>query len=247
MGARAAGMAYASSCLYDEWALFNNIGGLASVKKSKVAFTYNVHPTFRSFNSVAALVVVPVNFGVAGLGVYHFGDDLYNEQLINLGFSNRLGIASLGLKVNYIQYHAQGFGTKGVATISFGGIAELTKQLSVGFHITNINQPEISVSDSRETLPTILITGISLRPSEKVIVTTELEKTIAEAVSWKNGLEYQFNKKFSARSGFSIHPDVAFFGIGFCPKKISLAYALAYNFATGLRHQATLGYNLTSK
>src|SRR5688572_29659364 len=171
-------MANASSCLQDEWAIFNNIGGLSGVKNFTVAPSYDVHPTMLAFNRQAALVAVPTKFGVAGVGLYRFGDDLYNEQLISCGFSNRFGIASLGVKLNYIQYHAEGFGNKGVFSVSFGGIAQLTEHLCVGAHIVNINQPDISTSDVNEKLPTTLIIGIALKPSEKIILISELEKEI---------------------------------------------------------------------
>src|SRR5690242_15738701 len=78
MGARAQGMAYASSCLQDEWAVFNNIGGLSAVDHTAAAFTYLSYPGFKSFNRMAMVAALPTDYGVAGLGVFRFGDDLYN-------------------------------------------------------------------------------------------------------------------------------------------------------------------------
>jgi hypothetical protein len=78
--------------------------------------------------------------GVTSVGAFRFGDDLYNEQMVSLGFGNKFGIASLGVKANYIQYQADGFGTYGAVSIDFGGLAELTDQLSIGAYITNLNQ-----------------------------------------------------------------------------------------------------------
>ena len=177
IGARAAGMAYSSSTLTDEWSVFNNAAGLANVTAITAAFTYDAQPTFKPFNRAAATMVCPLKIGVAGLGMFRFGDDLYNEQILALGYSNSFGLASLGVKVNMIQYNIKGFGSKSVFTASFGGIAKLTERLKVGAHVININQPKLSSIDD-ERVPTILIAGILTKVSDNIIVNAELEKDL---------------------------------------------------------------------
>jgi len=246
IGGRAAGLAYSSSCLEDEWSIFNNIGGLAAVESTTVSFTYDSQPSFKPFNRMAAILALPLKFGVAGAGVFRFGDRLYSEQILALGFSNKFGLASLGLKVNYIQYKAEGFGSKGVLTISFGGIAKLTEKISVGAHVININQPNLSTLE-REKISTILIVGSTVKLSSEMFITTELEKDLSYPVKWKSGFEYQLYKKFIARTGVQVNPTSAFFGFGFRPKKFKLDYAYQHNFTLGARHQATVGYVFITK
>lgn len=246
MGARSCGLAYASGGLVDEWSLFNNVAGLAKVEKLSAAFAYDTQPSFKSFNRMAAVFAVPLKLGVAGAGIFRFGDELYNEQIVSVGFSNTFGLASLGLKANYIQYNAPGFGTKGIFSISFGGIATLTEKISVSAHIANINQPNISKSE-KEKLPTILLMGLGAQLTTQTFFTTELEKDLQNPVKWKTGVEYQPFKKFICRTGFSINPDAIFFGFGFRPMKFKLDYAYQHNFTLGSRHQATVGYIFKSK
>jgi hypothetical protein len=241
MGARASGMAFASSGLTDEWSVFNNIGGLASVNSVCVSFSCDVQPTFKPFNKAAAVVAVPLKIGVAGMGVYRFGDDLYNEHIVTAGFSNTFGLASLGLKANYIQYNAEGLGGKGVFTISFGGIAKLTPRLSIGAHVININQPKISEEYS-EKIPTVLIAGVSFKPSENTLITTEIEKDLEYKPTWKTGIEHRIHKKFNFRSGFNIYPTSCFLGFGFKTKKFQMDYTYQYRPQIGSRHQASVGY-----
>jgi hypothetical protein len=246
IGGRAMALGYASSCLTDEWAIFNNVAGLAKVEHSTTAFTYDALPSFSSFNRMAALFATPIKPGVAALGVYRFGDDLYNEQIITAGYANTFGLASLGAKVNYVQYTAQGFGTTQAVTLSFGGIANLTPHLSVGAHIVNINQPKLSEL-SKETLPTLLILGLGIKLSEKVFITSEVDKDLSYDVLWKTGLEYQLHEKVIARTGFNLHPQAGFLGLGFRPKKFTLDYAFQYTRSMGARHQATVAYKFKSK
>lgn len=240
------GIGYASSCLTDEWSVHNNIAGLSKVKHATAAFSYDARPSFSSFNRMAALFATPLYKGTAGIGVYRFGDDLYNESILSGGFANQFGLASLGLKVNCIQYQAQGFGTTQAFTISFGGIAELTKQISIGAHIVNINQPKLS-DLTGETVPTRLIAGIGFKPSEKLFVTGELEKDLGYDLLWKVGAEYKFHKKFSVRTGYNLHPSSGYFGLGFKPKKFSLDYGFQFINSLGARHQATVSYQFNKK
>jgi|SRR5688572_15171095 len=243
MGARAVGLAYASSSLQDEWAIFNNPAGLANVKESVVAFTYDAMPSFKPFNRMAVAFSTPLKMGAVAAGVFRFGDDLYNEQLVCGAYSNTLGLASLGIKLNYVQYNAQGFGSKQVFSVSFGGIAKLTESISIGAHIININQPEISTAE-KEKLPTILVVGASAQLSTQTFVTSELEKDLAHAVRWKTGVEYKPFKKFTFRTGYAVNPSAAYIGFGFRSRQFQLDYGYQHHFSTGARHQATVAYQL---
>lgn len=236
------GLAYASATLKDEWALFNNPSGLAAVKLPVAAFTYDAYPDFAAFSRMAALFAVPTGPGVTGIGVYRFGDDLYNEQLLSAAFANTLGIAALGIKANYIQYRAEGFGNVSAFTLSFGGIAQLTPALAIGAHIININQPKLSKLQE-ETLPTILLVGLAFTPSEKIHFTTEIEKDLAHHPLWKTGFEYKVHSKISARTGFAIQPGIASVGLTWKTKKFNLDYAFQYNLNVGASHQATVAYH----
>jgi hypothetical protein len=239
IGARANGIAYASASLFDAWGVFGNPASTAKTEILTTAFTYDLHPSLPGGNRTAAVINFPVNIGVVNAGVYRFGDALYNEQLVSAGFSGKLGLAALGAQVNYIQYTAEGFGTKGVVSINFGGIAELTPKLSVGAYIHNINQPEIA---NEEKLPTRMVAGLAFKPIDKVFISTELEKDLEYDPSWRTGIEYLFHKKFCARTGYRLNPNTAFFGLGFKSKKLTIDYAIQHNVSLSLSHQASISY-----
>lgn len=245
MGARANGVGLSSSCLSDQWSIFNNPAGLAGVKNSVLASTYIHHPSIASFNTVAAIFATPLKLGALGIGVYRFGDDLYNEQVLTTGYSNTFGIASLGIKLNYLQYQAEGFGNKAVASISFGGIAQLTPQFQIGAYINNITQPEVTDYDR---LPTSFILGVAFHPDDQIFITTEVEKDIDYDPRWKAGLEYVVHKKFFLRTGFNLQPQSGFFGFGYrSDQPLQLDYAFSYTPAIGSIHQATVGYHFKKK
>ncbi len=241
VGARAMALGYAGACLGEPWSLFNNVAGLSKVGHPATAFTYEAYPFFPAFNRMAVACVVPTTIGTAALGVFRFGDDLYSEQLASIAFANKMGIAALGARISYVQHRAETFGASTAWTVSAGGIADLTPHFSVGAHVVNINQPKIT-RDGRARTPTWLVLGVSFHPTEKMYLVAEIEKSLDTRATWKSGLEYQFHRKFKARTGINIHPRIVFGGLGFVTRKFHLDYAMAYGVLSGLSHQATVMY-----
>lgn len=246
MGARAKGLAHASACLSDEWSLFNNPAGLSSLTEASFAAAYDKIPNLPGSDRMALAVVFPALQGTLSAGVFRFGDMLYSEQIATVGYGSKLGLASLGGRINVIQYSAEGFGTRSVISFNFGGMAELTPRVKVGAHVVNVNQPVISPDDG-ERLPTRLIAGVVVTPGENLLVAAEVEKDIDYKATWKAGIEYKVFGKVSFRTGFNLFPEAAFLGIGFRSTRIILDYGVEYSPFMGTGHQVSAAYPFRSK
>ncbi len=243
MGARAAGMGYVSAILKDEAALFNNPGAMAG-NNASVFFAHEIRPDMPGANRMAAGIQLPLMMGVGACGVFRFGDDLYNEQVASIGFSNQLGISSLGLRANYIQYYAEGFGIKNAFTLDFGGLTQLTPQISVGAYIVNLSQSEISAG---ERLPTRLVAAIGFKLDENFFVATQVDKDIDYKATWKTGIEYTIHKKVFIRSGFSLNPTAFHAGLGTQTRRLKIDYALQFSTVLGETHQASAAFQLAKQ
>lgn len=247
IGARAGGMGYNAACLQDDWSLFNNVAGLSFVKKTTLSSSYDARPQLQGANRMAFVATAPFSIGTGALGFYKFGDDLYNEQKASIGFSNRLGLASIGTSLNYLQFQAPGFGTKSLITFNLGGIASLAPNFFIGAHIQNVNQPVLSES-SQERISTSLTLGLGFAPTEKVWLSSEVQKEIENKSVYKLGVEYTPIKKFTARTGFNFRPNKLFAGIGFIANRLTIDYSYEYApNGLGSSHQASLGYTLKAK
>lgn len=242
MGARGNGLGYASATLFDGFAILNNSAGLAKLTHPVGVTAFHHAAALPAANRAAFAFSAPVKTGVAGLGIFRFGDNVYSESVLSAGFSNQFGLAALGVKVNYIQYQAEGFGTKGVFTIGMGGIAELTKEISVGAYINNINRPEIS--EDGDKVPALLSASLACTPTEKVLIAAEIQKDLDFETTWKAGLEYAFHPKFIARTGFNLKPNASFFGFGFKTSKLNLDYAIQYSTLLQFSQQASAAYTI---
>ncbi len=246
MGARAAGMGYASATMADEWSLFNNVGGLGKINRPNAAFAYEIRPALIGASRMAASVSSPTKIGTWGLGVFRFGDDVYSEHMVSLGVGNQVGNTSLGAKINYVQYRAESFGMNTAMSIDVGGITQITSQISVSAYLTNLTQSKLIGTDG-ERLPTKLVAGAGFRPSEKIFLATEIEKDLAYQATWRTGIEYAVYKKVFFRTGFNLHPNAAYVGLGGQKKNLKFDYAIRFGQLTGAAHQASVIYFFSTK
>lgn len=241
LGAKPASMAYASSTLEDRWAVFNNPGALGNNQETSTFAAFENKFGIEGLNSLGAGFITSLSLGSIGLSVFRFGDGLYNEQIASMVYANTFGISSLGLRVNYLQYSIEGLGTKGVLTLDFGGTAQLTELIRFGAYIRNINQAQVSEINEQRA-PTLLYAGISINPTEKLVIALETEKDIDRPAVFKAGIEYRFLPKFFARTGVKTNELVNYFGLGFLSQNLTIDYALTWDNILGTSHQAALSY-----
>jgi hypothetical protein len=246
MGARAAGLGYTSVTLQDEWALFNNVAGLAGVDHVGTAFAYEVRPALTGANRIAACIVAPSKIGTLGIGIFRFGDEVYSEHLLSFGVGNQIGNTSLGIRMNYIQYRAENFGTTTTMSVDLGGITRITQFLSIGAYISNLTQSRLIGTDGQR-LPTKLAVGLGFRPTEKIVIGTEIEKDLNYGAIWRSGIEYSVYKKVFFRTGFNLNPDATYFGLGAQKKNLKFDYAVRFNQLTGTSHHASAIYRIPTK
>jgi hypothetical protein len=244
IGGRSTAMGNTSASLKDSWALYNNPAGSAKLRGISFNFTCDKYPELAGADRVAALAVFHLGAGTFSAGAFRFGDRLYSESLLSAGYSNSLGLASMGVRVDFIQYRAEGFDPAIAFGVTIGTIADITDQLSLGCYVSNLNQPKLP---DGQPLPLRMATGFAFRPTEKVIVCGEIEKEVEFDPSFKAGVEIAPLKKVKLRSGFNLYPNAAFAGLGLEPWGVCIDYSLAWRSAHGVAHQASLSFRSKSK
>lgn len=240
LGARAAGMGYSTALLTDAWGIFNNPGGM-SAKHTTAIGSVELRPTLDGATKTGAGVVHPIKNNMLGVAVFSFGDGVYSENLATIGYANNIGNTSLGARLTYIQYRAQSFGTQSALGLSVGGITKINSFISAGAWVQNINQPKLNKSEDQRA-PMRMAAGLAFKPSEKFLITTEVEKDIELPAIYKVGFENTILKKFAARAGFNLNPNAFFFGIGYQAARIKIDYAFQGLVQVGAAHQASFSY-----
>lgn len=245
LGARPAAMGYAYATESDSWTIYNNPGGIGKLREVSALFAYENKYSIPGLSVMGAGFITRLPLGTAGLSVFRFGDDLYNEQMMSLSYGNQFGIASLGIRANYLQYTIEGFGNKGIVSIDFGGIAHVTENLIFGAFIRNINQAKVAdLADERA--PTLLNAGLSYRPIDRLHINIEAEKDLDYDASMRIGMEYLLYKTLAIRTGVSTRPFTSYAGLGFTKGKFQLDYALTKKSKLGYCHQASVVFKIKS-
>lgn len=245
MGARGAALGYATAASFDEWSIFNNPAGLAAVRQSTAGFALEAFPALPGANRTGAAFTQPFAAGAGAVALFRFGDPLYSEQLLSVGYGHQMGNTALGVRLSYIQYRASGFETRHALGVTAGGITELLPSLWIGAYALNINMP--TIGETREKIPTVLLAGLRYQPTDRATLATEIEKDVERDLIWKSGMEYRVHKKIFARSGFWINPSALFIGIGFAPHRLKIDYALHHSWLLGTRHMASAVYFINRK
>jgi hypothetical protein len=253
LGGRAVGMGNATVAIRDEWAVSNNIAGIATLEQHSAGISYYIPFGQVAFQtaSVAANYVINANSGV-GISLTRFGDKTYSEQRISLGYAHKISNVSIGGKINYVQVAVNdGLGiTQGKrSTFAFeiGGLMDISEKLSFGLHAYNINQGKLRSDNGTDRLPVILKAGASWKPIKKLFVNIEVEKDVDYKANVKFGIDYEVFKTVWVRTGLNVFPQTNSFGIGFCPKNLKFDYALVLATKLGLTHQFSLIYQFKKK
>lgn len=178
--------------------------------------------------------------GTLGLGVSRYGGALFNQQQLGIGYSNTLGIVSLGAKVDWYQTQIEGFGTGNSFLISMGGVAQLGPEFFLGAHFSNLTQSRIS-RNSELALPTLVQLGIGYFPTKFLSIHSEIEKDVDLPAVFKLGIEYALSEWILLRTGVNSHPSQLSFGLGIRKSKFGFDYAYGQNTGLGRTHHFSLG------
>jgi hypothetical protein len=240
-GARSAGLAHASSTIFDEYAVFNNPGALGHLSSSNVSVGYLNLYGIEGMQSVFATVGTPFKKGYAALGVVSFGDEIYHSEKLSLGIGSKLGLAGLGLSINYHHYFIHGYGASGLITFDLGGLATLGPKIYVSGVLKNASQSRLS-RRTGEYLPTILSTGVGFKPSDQVLLNAQYDKDLLYPGILRIGLEYAYSS-LVFRTGVTMNPVMLSFGLGFHHKNFKFDYGLKNHPLLGQDQTLTLSYH----
>ncbi len=249
IGARALGMGNATVALRDNWAVGNNIAGIAELKEHSAALSYHIPFGLTSFQTVGIVgnYVLNEKSGL-GLSITRFGDKTYSEQRFGLGYAHKLSNVSIGGKINYVQVAINDGsvgltqGSRSALVFEVGGVMDISEKLSFGLHAYNVSTAKLRSDNGEDRLPIILKAGASWKPIKKLFVNVEVEKDVDFKPNFKFGLDYEVAKTVWVRTGLNTLPQTNSFGIGFSPKNLKFDYALVLATKLGLTHQFSLVY-----
>lgn len=240
-GARSQGMGNLKVNIQDAWTIFNNIGALDRITSSQISVGVDQRYGIKDLSTFDLAAALKSNFGSFGLSISRFGGKLFNQQMLGLGFSQKLGIASFGIKMDWYQTQVQDFGTANSFIFSLGGVADLGPKVQIGAYFSNLNSSKISRNSDDRHATTINL-GLSYFPIAALQIHSEVEKDILYPPNVKVGIEYGIHNWVFLRTGINSMPSSLTFGVGINPGKFNLDYGLGQNNQLGSVHHISFGY-----
>jgi hypothetical protein len=243
IGPRSASLGHASSCLTDIWSTRNNQGSLGFVRQNEVGVFYDNRFFVKELTQSGFAAVMPIKKGTFGISYSSIGYKLYRESQATLSYGMKLSEnISAGIAFDYLNTKiADIYGQANAFTGSIGLTAKLLAQVIVSTHIYSPFRAKIT-DYNNEKVPTIYKFGAQYIFSPKVFLVAEAEKTSAQKINIKGGIEYKPSSLIFIRAGGSSFPSQASFGIGVNYNGLKIDLSSSYHSILGLSPQIGLSY-----
>lgn len=248
-GARAVALGNASATLHNEvWAAANNPAGLSTLTRPTAGAYFENRYLITSLNVAAVAVALPLGIvepaaagqpahaerGVVALEAQHFGGALYKEVRVGAAYGYRLGVVSIGGRVDMLQVSFQDLGSRRAVVGSLGGQAEVVPgHLTFGVYLYNLNQAKLADYQD-ERVPTVLRAGLAYHPSKQVLVVVESEKDVEHDAGFKAGLEYLPAPAVALRAGYASLSQQTTGGVGVKTSNFQFDYAAGWHSVLGV-------------
>lgn len=248
IGARSAGMAHASVTLTDVWSAHHNQGALGFVDHAAVSAYYENRFFTNNLNLQGIVGTVPLSTGTMGFSFQNFGDNLYSESKLGVGYGMKLAdFLSAGVQLTYLNTRiAQEYGMNHAVTAEIGLLAKVTDNLSFGAHLYNPLNVQLA-EYANERVPSIIRLGMQYDVSEQLICIVEAQKDIDHDLDLKFALEYHPTEIFYFRGGASTGPITSSFGFGAQMKSFQFDLSASWHYNLGISPQVGLTYQFNNK
>lgn len=240
-GARISAIGGAGVAIQDIWSVQKNPAGLSGFSKPMIAFNFEQRLLSEDVSTQSAMIFLPLKRNILALGFQRYGFSAYNHQKYALAYARIWGPLSAGINFNYNQIRIVGYGTSHAIAADAGFQYRAAKYLVFGAHISNPSNSQFSENTSAN-LPMALAIGAACSFSDKVILSTEIEKILEYNTNVKAGIEYTLLNWVAFRGGISSNPFRQYGGIGIYFQRLRFDTTVSSDITTGFSPQAGLSY-----
>ena len=243
IGPRSAALGHASVSLHDVWSTRNNQGSLGFIRQAEAGAFCENRFFVKELTQSGFAAVVPIKKGTFGLSYSSLGYKLYRESQTSLSYGMKLSEnISAGVALDYLNTKiADVYGHANAITGSVGLTAKLLPNIVVATHIYNPFRAKIT-DYNHEKVPTIFKLGAQYIFSKQVFLVIEAEKTSAQKINIKGGIEYKPSSIVYIRVGGASYPTQAAFGVGVNYNGLKIDISSMYHSVLGLSPQIGLSY-----
>jgi hypothetical protein len=241
-GPRIAAIGNAAVAVNDIWSINSNSSGLSNINRPTLAIAYENKFNISELNSKSAVLALPFKSYVIGTSVQSYGNEYYNEikgtVTLVKSFDKKLALA---ISLNMHQIGIEQYGNRTGFSVEAGFQYSILKNLLLAGVITNPNESKYnSVKD--QAIPTKIAFGSRYLFSNKVFISSELEKILDSRMDFKSGIEYKMTDLLAFRTGMSVNPIKQYGGFGIHYQQLLFDFAVSSHPILGYSSQFGLAY-----
>jgi hypothetical protein len=241
-GARQAGTAYVCVMKSDLWSSFHNQAGLALNKSLSFGFNYENRFNIKELSTRSAGLTIPAGKTSLG-GVYsNFGYSDYKRQMVGIACGLPLsGKISAGVQIDYYSETTSGeYNNNQLLTCETGVLIMASDYVKVGIHLFNPVPNSIRKTD----MPSGLRAGVGVNLSNDFFTGIETEMTTGQKLDIRTGFEYEAERRFWLRGGFStLNPSFSF-GLGYATKPVLIDFCFSTHEKLGITSSISIIFNI---
>ncbi len=223
--------------------LLINPAGLSQTNNASLCLFYSRPFGLQELTYETFTAKVQTKLGNWGLGFQSFGNTLYRESTITVGWSHHVHQRFyFGVGFRSARLRIEKYGSDNAFIFDTGCILKLTDQCQWGASIFNLLQSRIGKSE--EPLPQIMRTGICYKPFQGILLSAEMDKDVRYPIEIRAGAEIRPLSPLVLRFGFGREPDSFSTGFGLTWKYCIFDYAFTTHPLLGPTHQGSVSFHL---
>ncbi|PWJ42564.1 hypothetical protein [Sediminitomix flava] len=242
-GAESSGMGFSALSNKNVWAVFHNLSQVSRLNGVQIGVSTSLLYQQLGFQSSQLSIIYPLKDNAIGVGLHRFGDGLYNEQLITIGWSQLLGNVSIGIQSNLVQFHVREW----INQLSYSFDASVSLPLS-SFVEAQLLVKNFTFNTPKANLDSFIQSefyssihfGLGLKPTDNIILQPKIAYRSDQQMFFNFGGEFQLSEAVIIRTGYSNKPSKYHFGWSIFLKKVNVAYALITHPFLKTSHQLSL-------
>lgn len=212
------------------------------------SFSTGIHYTrlfgLKELSRATCIIEIGSPFGGFSLGGQTFGDLIYKETIMHLGWGHPISPSfCVGCLLNTGQLTIKDYHSTMAVWFDAGMLYSFSNSLTLGVAVSNANQARIG--QARDPIPQTTGIGFAYTPVTGILIMLEAHKDVRFPLEIHGGLEVIPISCLMLRCGFIDNPQSISFGIGIQNGKIRIDYAFMFHPVLGATHHASVSFSMT--
>ena len=175
------------------------------------------------------------------IGISQFGNSIYSESITYLAAGKTIkDRINLGISLAGYSLRIKNYGSAAAIGITASWQMHINENFTWSGSLQNFNAPSIGLS--KDPLPQIIHTGVSIMPSDKFMTVFGWEQDTEYTGRFKFGTEFKVFPWMSLLGGFVSNPGQGTAGISIYLQNLGLHYGASTHPTLGLSHWFGMGY-----